>query len=238
VRRRAAVAAMLATLSALVIAPAALAQGPAFQAVDDLAGTNNNRWEPGAVTVKVGDTVTWRFDGTILAHNVDSTSLNWNLDTPASTQVPTPVSYTFTAEGVYEFVCRFHADTMKGTVTVGSPPPPPPPPLSEQHWVNDQQPPTVFEVADEVRPRLSRLRVTSVRDGARIRFRLSERARVIVRFKLAGLTVKTARRTFRKGAGSLTVRDPRMHGRYAVDVLARDLSGNRSRIKRARLMIR
>jgi plastocyanin len=238
VRRRAAVAATLVTLSALTIAPAALAQAPVFQAVDDLAGTNNNRWEPGAVTVKVGDTVTWRYDGTILAHNVDSTSPNWNIDTPASTQVPTPVTYTFTAEGVYDFVCRFHADTMKGTVTVGSPPPPPPPPLSEQHWVNDQQPPTVFEIADAVHPRLSRVRVKGVRDGARVRFRLSERARVVVRFRLAGVTVKRASEAFRAGAGRLTVRDRRMHGRYRVEVFARDAAGNRSRTMRSRLTIR
>ena len=78
----------------------------------------------------------------------------------------------------------------------------------------------------------------SVRNGARVRFRLSERARVSVSFELAGITVKTARRTFRAGRRSLIVRDRRMHGRYRVEVVARDLAGNRSRVKRARVMVR
>ena len=59
-----------------------------------------------------------------------------------------------------------------------------------------------------------------------------------VRFKLAGLTVKTARRTFRAGRHSLTVRDRRMDGRYRVEVFARDRAGNRSRIERARVTVR
>ena len=235
-RRRATFA--VTTVAALATAPSAFAQAPAIQAVDDLTGGNQNLWTPSAVTVKVGDTVTWRFEGTQLAHNVKSTTANWAIDTPASSQDPRPVTYTFPAEGIYGFECKFHADTMKGTVTVGSPPPPPPPPLSEQPFANDQSPPSVFEVVDEKRPRLTRMRVRSVRDGARVRFRLSERARVYVRFKLGGLTVKSARRTFRKGAHRLTVRDRRMRGRYRVDVFARDLAGNRSRVRHARLTIR
>ena len=82
------------------------------------------------------------------------------------------------------------------------------------------------------------MRATAVRDGARVRFRLSERARVTVRFKLAGITVKSARRTFRAGRGSMIVRDSRMRGRYRVEVFARDAAGNRSRMTRDRLTIR
>jgi len=231
-------AALAGVLAALVAAPAASAQGPAYQAVDDPAG-RAHRWEPGAeVAVQVGDTVTWRYDGTTLAHNVKSTSANWNLDTAASTSDPTPVTHTFTAEGTYTFVCKFHADTMTGQVKVGNPPPPPPPPLSEQPWANDQQAPSLLDVADETRPRITRVRATGIRGGARVRFSLSERARVSVRFKLAGVTVKTARRTFKAGRRSLIVRDPRMHGRYRVEVSARDLALNRSRVERLRVTVR
>ena len=113
---------------------------------------------------------------------------------------PAPVTYRFDTEGTYTFVCKFHADTMTGQVKVGNPPPPPPPPLSEQPFPNDQQPPTQLDVSDEKRPRLSRVRVAAVRSGARVRFRLSERARVTLRVKLAGITVRTTRRTFRAGA--------------------------------------
>ena len=118
------------------------------------------------------------------------------------------------------------------------PPPPPPPPLSEQPLPNDQQPPARLERADQRRPRLSRVRATAVRDGARVRFRLSERARVTVRFKLAGIAVKSVRRNFRAGAGRVTVRDPRMHGRYRVEVFARDGAANRSRLEHARVTVR
>jgi plastocyanin len=224
----------LALLILLVAAPTASAQ---IQAVDDLSGANN-RWEPRAVTVQVGQSVTWRYDGTQLAHNVKSTSANWNVDSATSTQDSRPVTFTFTAEGTYSFVCKFHADTMTGEVTVGSPPPPPPPPLSEQHWTNDQQPPARLERADRTRPRLSRVRAAPVRDGARVRFRLSERARLTVRFTLAGITVKTVRRTFRRGSRALTVRDRRMRGRYRVEVVARDLAGNRSRLRQTRVRVR
>jgi plastocyanin len=236
VRRHSALGSGLAALIALAAAPAASAQGPVIQAVDDLAGPNN-RWEPSAVTVNVGGTVTWRYDGMLLAHNVKSTSANWDVDTPTSTQDGRPVTLSFSAEGTYDFVCKFHADTMKGTVTVGTPPPPPPPPLSEQPFPNDQQAPTVLDVADRSPPRLSRVRVAAVRNGARVRMRLSERARVRVRFKRAGIVIRTERRTLRKGVRSLTVRDPRMRGSYQVEVVARDLAGNRSRMKRLRVRV-
>ena len=228
----------LAIPLALLAAPPALAAPAEVRAVDDLTLANNNVWSPRAVSVNVGETVTWRFDGTTLAHNVKSTSANWSADSPASTSDPAPVVVRFDAEGTYTFVCEFHASTMSGTVTVGNPPPPPPPPLSEQHWVNDQPPPPAFEDGDKKRPRLTRVRAARVRDGARVRFRLSERARVTVRFKLAGVTVDRVRRTFRAGRRSLIVRDRRMNGRYRVELFARDLAGNRSRLKSTRVTVR
>jgi plastocyanin len=230
--RRAALAGALAAVAVLAGFATASAQGQVIQAVDDLSTLNNNRWEPSNVTVPVGATVTWRFDGTQLAHNVASASPNWSVDTPASTQDPRPVAYTFPAEGTYVFVCRFHADSMRGQVTVGSPPPPPPPPLSEQPLPNDQQAPRLVDSANDAPPRLTRVRAAPVAGGARVRFRLSERARVTVRFRLAGLPVETARRTFGRGAHAVTVRNPRMRGRYRVEVRARDFAGNRSRVRR------
>ena len=231
--------ALLVVALVLAGAPPAFAQGPVYQAVDGRSAGEHNRWEPGTeVTVQVGQTVTWRYDGTILAHNVKSTSANWNRDTAASTADPTPITHTFATEGTYTFVCKFHGDTMTGQVKVGNPPPPPPPPLSEQHWVNDQQAPPRFEAGDQERPRLTRVRAATVRNGARVRFRLSERARVTVRFKLAGVNVKAVRHTFRAGARRLTVRDRRMHGRYRIEVFARDLAGNRSRVKHASVTVR
>jgi plastocyanin len=225
---------LLVVVATLVFAPAAYAQGASVQAVDDTL-----RWSADEVTIKAGETVTWTWDGDP-PHNVDPTIGPWADVPPSSTT--SPFSYQFAASGTYDYVCQFHS-TMTGRVVVTDtsgtpPPPPPPPPPSEQHWANDQQPPTVFELVDEVRPELRRVRVDGVRNGARVRFRLSERARVTVRFKLAGITVKSARRTLKAGRRSMTIRDPRMHGRYRLEVFARDAVGNRSRMARDRLTVR
>jgi hypothetical protein len=131
---------------------------------------------------------------------------------------------------------------MTGTVTVTDaggtlPPPPPPPPLSEQPWPNDQPAPTAFEVADEVAPELTRVRVARVAHGARVRFRLSEPGRVTITVTRGGRTVKTRRASAGDGANAFTVRGLRA-GRYRVEVRARDLAGNRSQSRRARVTVR
>jgi plastocyanin len=229
---------LLAIVATLALAPSAYAQGATIQGFDEPPGSGY--WAPKEqevkARVKVGETVTWTWSGT---HNVvdDITGAPWDIEDYES-----PATHAFPSPGTYGFKCSFHP-AMIGRVEVtdasGSPPPPPPPPPpSEQPWTNDQQPPTVFELADEVRPRLTRVRVAAVRDGARVRFRLSERARVTVRFRLGGVPVKTARKTFGAGRGRLTVRDRRMDGRYRLEIIARDLSGNRSRVKHASVTVR
>jgi plastocyanin len=221
---------LLAIVATLAFAPAANAQGATVQAIDSPPS-----WSPSEVTIKAGETVTWTWAN---PHNVKSASANWNVQSGYTG----PFAHTFAAPGTYDYLCQLHAGmTGKVIVTDASgnpPPPPPPPPPSEQQWLNDLPAPTVFERVDEVRPRLSRVRVAPVTDGARVRFRLSERARVIVRFKRAGIAVKTVRRSFGAGDRSLVVRERRMQGRYRVEVVARDLSGNRSRIRHARLTLR
>jgi plastocyanin len=225
---------LLAIVATLALAPAAYAQGATVQGIDD--PPSSGHWEPKDLTgVKVGDTVTWTWTG---FHNVKSTSGPWDV----TSSTTSPFTYTFTTPGTYAYLCQFHQG-MDGTVTVSDasgtpPPPPPPPPLSEQPLANDQQPPSAFEIAESVRPRLSRLRVAPVENGARLRFRLSERARVTVRFKLASVIVKSARRTFEAGSRSLVVRGRRLDGRYQVEVFARDLAGNRSATKHASVRVR
>jgi plastocyanin len=225
---------LLAVVATLAFAPAAYAQGVTVQGFD--VAPASGRWDPPTVQVTVGATVTWHWDGTQTPHNVKSAA--WS-DVEGNSS---GFTHVFTTPGEYAFRCQFHS-AMTGTVRVSDasgapPPPPPPPPPSEQWWQNDQRAPTVLELARDQAPRLSRVRAAAVRDGAQVRFRLSERARVIVRFKLAGLTIKTAHRTFRAGNGSLTVRDRRLSGRYRVDVFARDAAGNRSPVKHDRVTIR
>jgi plastocyanin len=213
----------------LALAPSAYAQGASVQANDDTL-----QWSPAEVTIKAGETVTWTWDGEP-PHNVFSTNGSWTTGTASGFQ------HTFPAAGTYDYLCQFHSG-MTGRVIVTDvsgtpPPPPPPPPPSEQPFANDQQPLAVFETVDAVRPELTRVHVDAVRNGARVRFRLSERAQVIVRFKRGGIVVKSKRRAFGKGRGRITVHDRRMHGRYKIEVVARDLSGNRSAVERERLTI-
>jgi plastocyanin len=232
-RGRAAIAAAVAALAA---APPALAANADVQAVDGPTGSGDNSWSPAAVSVKVGDTVTWHFN-TLAAHNVKSTTANWSIDTPFKSSGGAPETYAFTAEGTYGFVCELHSE-MTGTVTVGTPPPPPPPPLSEQPFANDQPAPTVFEVTDERRPRVSRVSAGGREGSARVRFRLDEPGRVTVRLQRGGRTVRSRTVALRR-AGSRTLNLRGLSaGLYRVEVRARDLAGNRSRVKRASVRVR
>ena len=101
---------------------AALALTPAN--VDVRAYDLPQRWSPSTVEIEVGDSVTWRFEGTSLAHNVASTGTNWSFRTPFDSQ---PATFTFTAPGTYRFVCQAHAFTMNGLVKVGVATPEPEP---------------------------------------------------------------------------------------------------------------
>jgi plastocyanin len=221
--------------------PAAASADQRLQAVDGaLPDGSDNRWTPNAVTVKVGEPVTWAFDGTALAHNVRSASANWGLVSDIGAPAPA-VTRCFDAVGTYQFVCRLHA-SMTGTVTVtdetgAPPPPPPPPPLSEQPFPNDGGALTTFERIDAVAPVLDRVTVRRVARGARVRFRLSEAGRATLALKRGGKTVKTRTVDARKGSNTVTIRGLKAGG-YRVEVRARDLSGNAAKLRRARVNVR
>jgi plastocyanin len=233
---------VLAVLAAgLVFAPAASAA--TVQAVDGTAADNyNNRWTPQTTTIAVGESVTWSFSGTSALHNVASSGANWSFRNGDPGSGSPPASYTFTTPGTYRFICEVHATTMFGDVLVtdasgNPPPPPPPPPLSEQPFPNDAGAPSGFEVADGLAPRLSRMTVRQWHRGARLRFRLDEPAVVRVRVLRASVTVKRTRAMFLRGMRRLTIRHLRP-GAYRLVISARDLSGNRSRTRRARVTVR
>ncbi len=227
-RRRIAAAAAFAFFAL----PSAALADATVKAVDDDGG--GNRWDQPAVSVKVGEKVTWSFAGTQIPHNVASDSSNWPAPFKSEIGVAKPdVSQTFTAAGTYKFICEFHKTTMFGQVEVtdesGAPaPPPPPPPLSEQPFPNDFPAPTTLEVLDETVPKLSAVRLSRVTRGARVRFRLSEAGRVTIKLKRANRVIKTLRADARRGANSMLVRGVRA-GSYRVEIAARDLSGNPAR---------
>jgi plastocyanin len=228
------------TVAAALIFPGAALADATIQAVDGaLPDGSDNRWTPNVATVKTGEKVTWSFGGTSIPHNVKSASANWSLDSATSTDT----TVSFSAPGVYEFYCKFHASPMRGTITVtdatgAPPPPPPPPPLSEQPFVNDFPAPTVLEVRDRVAPKLDRVKVTRVRKGAKVRLRLSEPGKVAIRITRGKKLIKKRTVELRKGTSTVTVRGLRK-GHYRVRVTAADLAGNKaSHAKRARVTVR
>ena len=230
-------AVLIALAAALALPALAAAADQSVQAVDATL-----TWSPPNVTVKAGETVTWTFAGASQAHNVASSGANWSLSSPIQANHP-PVSYTFASPGTYSFVCNVHPSTMTGTVTVtdaagNPPPPPPPPPPGQQPYPNDQSPPTVLELADTQRPRLTRVRASRIARGLRVRFHVSEPSSVTVRVRHGSRTVrKRTVRLRRAGTRSLRLRGLRA-GAYRVDVLARDVALNRSKVKRARVSVR
>ena len=202
---------------------AALALAPAN--VDVRASDVPQRWAPANVRIEVGDSVTWRFDGTSLAHNVASTSANWSFVSPFDGQ---PATYTFTAPGTYRFVCQAHAFTMNGLVRVGAAEPDPEP--GGGALPNGSGAPRV----DVRPPEFRRVRVRRQSGGAHVRYRLSERAHTVVRVKRSGRLVW--RRAVRGRRGALRVSGLRPR-RYEVALRARDFGGNPSRIVRRPLRV-
>jgi plastocyanin len=214
--------------SAITVAAAA----PAGAAEITIKGLDTQVFEPAKVSIAAGDKVTWTFDGTTQPHNVVSTSANWNVRT---TYESPGTSVVFETPGNYDFACDLHATTMNGTVTVGEPPPPP---LSEQPFPNDGGVLGALETGglDRTQPKLRSVRVERMKRGARVRFRVSERSVVTVRFKRGDKTVET-RKVSAAGTARATVRKGLRAGRYRVELRAEDLAGNRSGLRTARLTI-
>ncbi|MFC6009638.1 plastocyanin/azurin family copper-binding protein [Nocardia lasii] len=75
----------------------------------------NMKYAPADAKVKVGDTVTWKFDDKV-PHNVQGIG-------DRAMVLNSPIMdkgewfYTFTQPGVYRYMCTLHPD-MRGTITV------------------------------------------------------------------------------------------------------------------------
>lgn len=238
-RRRSLMGPALGALLAFGAADVAAAANVDVQAIDGPGGVQNS-WSKTQVDVNVGDTVTWKFDGTELPHNVQSSTPNWTFTSPTGAPAQN-ASFQFTAAGTYAFVCNVHPE-MRGVVAVSEPggtaPPPPPVDTSPQPYPNDSSAPEDLENGgfDTTRPRLSRVRVREAGSGLRVRLRTSESTSVRVRIERRGRTVKQRRFNLR-GTRQVTVRNLR-DGRYTVVVDARDRAGNPARIVRKRITLR
>jgi plastocyanin len=221
---------------------ALLGAAPATAAEVQVQGLGTS-WSNAAVRIAAGDTVTWSFPNPDETHNVQAASpssgtTSWTYSTVPQRPAVTG-SFRFDATGIYEFVCAVHADTMRGTVTVGDPPPPPPPPLSEQPFPNDGGiTASGLETGglDTTRPALRGVRAKRSGTRVTVSFGVSERSLVTVRLRRGGRTVRTAKAAASR-RGSVTVRGLKA-GRYAVKVTATDVAGNVSRSRSAAFRIR
>lgn len=84
----------------------------------------NNEYQPSSITISQGDGISWECSEGF--HSVDGTTFTYP-DNPegftSGDAQPAPWTYTFTftAEGVYNYQCVIHQEEMTGTVIVEGP---------------------------------------------------------------------------------------------------------------------
>jgi plastocyanin len=225
-----------------VVAAGALA-GPAGAATVAVAGLDDGgvfRFSPADSTAAVGDTVAWGFASAAAPHNVNlvppgvdpADTAAHELLGIAAPAAPAPFTKVLGTAGVWRYYCSFHggldAGGMSGRVVVGDVAPPPPLPTGPAPSPNTLTFAGPFEEGDVAPPRLRRVGVLAGRRSVRVRFLLSEPARVTVR---AG--GRSAARTFaRAGVGTVAVRRVPAR-RQAVRISAVDRSGLATTIRRS-----
>ena len=82
-------------------------------------GMKNIQFEPGDVTIKAGETVTWTNDESV-PHDVDGggAGVKFSSGEEGGMDEGATFKFTFDKAGTYDYVCRVHAPGMAGTVTV------------------------------------------------------------------------------------------------------------------------
>lgn len=101
-------AALLATMGAVFVAPPA-------QAASQAVMMENYSYSPSTLTVRVGDTVTWT-NHDQAPHDVTTTSAPVAIKSPLLSTGQS-FSYTFTTPGTYSYYCSIHPD-MRAQVIV------------------------------------------------------------------------------------------------------------------------
>ena len=212
----------------------------------------NKAFGPSAVTVNVGESVTWDFKED--SHNVKGQGWSGNNSFGTGTYAK-----TFDAAGTYSYVCEAHPD-MKGTVTVnaaaqGPAPAPGAPGAAGPGGAN----PTAGAAAasnaawtfpsslDRSAP-LMRGLSAHMRRGARratLQVRLSEDALVVVGMRrvmsarIASAGATSIRVRGKRGANNLNLRVGKLRaGKYRLRIVAVDAAGNESATRTATLRVR
>jgi plastocyanin len=236
--------------AAIALTGALSLAGPAYADDQTITADDDIVFVPDEVRIDPGDSVTWTFANQFTPHNVaakaDSPDTWSTGDGPVSTNHATVGPIEFPDEGTYTFECQLHSG-MDGTVIVGDgvgdppddppddDPPSSPPPTGGTHPTTPAPSPS----ADEVKPTVKRVKLKALKRAVRVRFRLSEPATVTVRVKRGRKVIKAKRVQAGVGMHSVTVRSKKLKkGRYTIEILARDASGNRSRLATKRLSVR
>lgn len=221
---------------------------PALAANEVIKASDALVWDRPNIAIAPGDTVTWTFDGTVQAHHAAANGSTpadaaWaSFSSPLGVPAP-PAQYTFANEGVYNFYCSVHKDTMTGTITVSKAPvevpPPPPPPLSAQPFVNDAPADVPAETGvalDRTRPGLTAVSAKRRGTGARVKFKVTEESVTGIVFARGKKVVKSYAAS---GHGALYFDAKGLRtGRYTVTLVAVDLAGNRSKARTVRVTLR
>jgi plastocyanin len=229
---------LLATALFMAAPGSAAAQCQASDAKVNIISTDPaNDYSPALVTVPVGGTVCWTNTDPVLPHTATADAGG----EPNSPSLGTGETYraTFTADATIPYHCAIHPG-MQATVQVGAGGPPP-----GGGGTGQTQPGAA--------PRLSGVRVVPSRactrrsracprPGARVRFSLSETARVKGAIDRLGssATPIVRRFSFSGRAGVNRVRLPLRRlrpGRYRLTLRAVDGDGNRSGLARARFRL-
>ena len=198
----------------------------AAHAAEATINVGNDFFKPADVQIAVGDTVNWVFEEAG-NHNIQTRagqaeSFDSDPGTPETLiqhDKGYKYSHTFSQDNVaVEYLCRVHAATMKGTVTVGSPP-------------VDADAPAVSAAGAKVGGR----KVT-------IGFELDEAARVTLKIARASkprVALRTVRKSLQAGDSTIKVRRKGLRpGRYLVRLTAEDDAGNESAVEKASFKLR
>lgn len=119
-RRTAALAATLVA-GALLTAGAAAGAAKAPKGKTRTVGVASDFYDPGKLTIRVGDTIRWKWHSTGLSlHDVTVDSGPESFHSP--TQAGGTFAHRFKKAGTYKLYCTQHEDTMTATVVVKRPP--------------------------------------------------------------------------------------------------------------------
>jgi plastocyanin len=111
----------IAGLAVVILASLLVSVGPTVRAADQWVTVADYSFTPSAITINIGDSVTWMNNGSIV-HTATSTSAPSGGAFDSGTLAAGGGMYThqFLIAGSYSYHCTFHPTLMSGTITVNT----------------------------------------------------------------------------------------------------------------------